>query len=254
MNGMQAFKIAALSATVAMTPSPPGTMTQYTTAHMAGAAPHSTYEVAVSRVAMGKALQMYLSVYAPAAGGKFRQIYLSPSAMDGYALIPKVEQGHGTPSYFPHETLDIVGTGELMGEARDQAVVLLHAQAADCGETTLSVLSLEDGAVTVPVQVSNLCGLSASIKHHTIVLRGPYYNAAAPAYKPTKNNATATLRYVDAHWVERPQYFKLNYPKEAAASHPPVQTPTPMFTPIFKAILGTPVPSGGAPATPRPQL
>jgi len=251
---MQAFKIAALSATVAMTPSPPGTLMQYTSASMAGAGPHSTYEVAVSRVAMGDAFQMHLSVYAPAAGGKFRQIYLSPSAMDRYALIPKVEQGRGTPRYFPHETLDIVGTGQLMGEPRDQAVVLLHTQDADCGETTLSVLSLEDGAVSVPVQVSNLCGLSASIKHHTIVLRGPYYNATAPAYKPTKNSATATLRYVDGRWIEKPQYFKLNYPKENPGLHPPVQTPTPMFTPIFKAILNTPMPSGGAPATPRPRL
>ncbi|MBC5816170.1 MAG: hypothetical protein GIW97_06475 [Candidatus Eremiobacteraeota bacterium] len=252
---MRAFKIAAISAAVALTPAPPGTVMQKAAAYLEGPGAHSRYQIIASRTPLGKPVQYqwYLSVYAQSATDNLFQLtYQSPSATDRFAIVPKLEQGHGTPMYFPQETVSIIGSGQLMGQARDQTLVMVHAAGADCGESTLSVLSIEDGVVTVPVQVSNLCGLSASIRHHTIVLRGPYYNASAPAYKPTKNSATATLRYVDNRWVETPHYFKLNYPKLPAPAAHPEQTPTPMFTPIFKAIIATPAPSGGAPATPRP--
>ena len=266
MSGMRVFKAAAIVAAcvlfagvvaiaqmqLPLHPAPPGTVMQKAVAYLAGDAMHSRYQIIVSRTPLGKPVQYqwHLSVYAQNGDQDFRLAYESPSATDRYALVPKLEPGHGTTMFFPQETVSIVGSGQLMGEARDQTLVLVHAAAADCGESTLSVLAASDGVLSVPVQVSNLCGLSASIAHHTIVLRGPYYNRTAPAYKPTKNNAVATLKYVDGAWVERPQYFRLNYPKAPPAAVTPLVSPSPMFTPIFKAILKTPAPTG-APATPR---
>ena len=268
MSGMRVFNAAAsvvagvLCAGIAASaqmqlplhPVPPGTVMQKAVAYLAGDAMHSRYQIITSRTPLGRPVQYqwHLSVYAQNGDQDFRLAYESPSATDRYDLVPKLEPGHGTTMFFPQENVHIVGSAQLMGEARDQTLVLVHAAAADCGESTLSVLSANDGAISVPVQVSNLCGLSASIAHHTIVLRGPYYNKTAPAYKPTKNNAVATLKYVDGTWVEHPRYFRLNYPKAPAAAVTPLVKPSPLFTPIFKAIISTPAPTGAL-ATPRPR-
>ena len=44
----------------------------------------------------------------------------------------------------------------------------------------------------------------------SIELAGPYYNASAPMCCPTKNSASAVLRYRGGKWVETPNYFKIN--------------------------------------------
>ncbi len=233
-------------------PAPPGSVARDVIADLSGDATHAMYHIVTSRAPVGKPAQdqWYLSVYAPSPDHGLGLLYQSPSDTDHYAVVPKLVQGHGTETYFPQETVSIAGKGQLMGEARDQVLVLVHAAAADCGMSTLSLLMLDGGAIRVPIQVSNLCSLSASVVHHTIVLRGPYYNATAPAYKPTKNNASATLRYVDGYWVERPQYFKLTYLPQVSATVTPLVKPSPLFTPIFKSIVTTPKPSG-APPPPR---
>lgn len=266
MSGMRVFKPAAvvfacaLLAGVAASaqmqlplhPAPPGTVIQKAVAYLAGDGMHSRYQIIASRTPLGRPVQYHwhLSVYAQNGDQDFRLAYESPSATDRYELVPKLEPGHGTTMFFPQESVSIVGSAQLMGEARDQTLVLVHEAAADCGESTLSILAAGDGVVSVPVQVENLCSLSATIQHHTIVLSGPYYNSTAPAYKPTKNHATASLRYVDGRWMEHPQYFKLRYPKQPPAAVSPLVSPSPMFTPIFKAIISTPAPTG-APAPPR---
>ncbi|GAC1506089.1 MAG: hypothetical protein NVS1B14_11470 [Vulcanimicrobiaceae bacterium] len=253
---MAGFFGASAQSTLPLEPSPPpGKIAQDVTAYLAGDAMHSRYRAITSRVRMPDSSQdqWYFSLYAQNGDEDFRRIFESPSASDSFNLVPKLERPPTAPRYFPNETVRVAGRGEFMGEARDQVLLLVHESSADCGMSTLSVLSSEPGPgpVVVPVQVSNPCSLSVAIAHHTIVLRGPYYKANAPRYKPTKNNATATLRYVDAHWVERPEYFRLVYPRAPAITVTPLTaSPTPFFTPIFKAILTTPAPSG-APQPPR---
>ncbi|MDP9018498.1 MAG: hypothetical protein M3N19_09275 [Candidatus Eremiobacteraeota bacterium] len=226
--------------------SPPGTIAQDVTAYLGASAQHDLYRVITSHRPLGEEQQWFLSVYVQDAQGDYGLAYQSPSDSDHFHVVPKLEKGNGTPRYFPHEIVSIAGKGQLMGEPRDQVLVLVHESAADCGMETLSVLDAHPAPapVSIPVQVSNLCGLTASVEHHTIRLRGPYYDAHAPAYKPTINNASATLRFVDGHWVEHPHYFKLTEPTQVQPTVTPLTHASPLFTPIFKAIIGTPVPSG----------
>jgi len=86
--------------------------------------------------------------------------------------------------------------------------------------------------------------LSARVVRGTIVLHGPYYNASAPLCCPTKPNASAILRYANGRWTERPQYFKLASWPHTTPAETPLTHATPLFTPIFKAIVTTPKPSG----------
>ena len=234
-----------------LNPPPPGTVVQNVAAYLAGDAMHSRYQVVTSRKQVGtpQEVQWTLSVYGPAASGLALQ-YQSPSASDPYGLVPKLEQGVGTKMYFPRETLKVAGKGELMGEARDQVLVLVSAAAADCGSVTLAVLDAQGGSPHVSARVENPCDLRAKVQHHTIVLSGPYYNKSAAMCCPTKNHAVATLRYVDGRWVEKPAYFKLSMPRVPITVEPPLTHPSPLFTPIFKAIITTPAPSG-APQPPR---
>lgn len=235
--------LAATSLAVAavLVPPPPGTVVQDVLAT------HGGYRTVVSRQQTGAPgeVQWYLSVYAP--GKAPAMIYRSPSAADPFAIVPKLERGAGTTAYFPHETVKIAGKGELMGEPRDQTLVLVHAFSADCGVSTLSIISVEAGAVRAEAQVSNPCDLQARIDHHRVILSGPYYNASAPLYKPTKNKAVAVLRYADGMWTQTPKYFKLSVPRQSAAT--PLTSPSPIFTPIFKSVVTTPKPTG-APAPP----
>ena len=235
----------------ALQPPPPGTIVQNLGAYLAGDAMHSRYQVVTSRKQVGTPheIQWTLSVYGPAAGGLALR-YQSPSAMDPSGLVPKLEQGVGTKMYFPRETLKLAGKGELMGEARDQVLALVSAAAADCGSVTLAVLDAQGGTPHVSARVDNPCDLRAKIQHHTIVLSGPYYNKNAALCCPTKNHAVATLRYINGRWVEKPAYFKLSVPRQAVPPVSPLTSPSPLFTPIFKAILTTPAPSG-PPQPPR---
>ncbi|MDQ6931307.1 MAG: hypothetical protein M3126_11660 [Candidatus Eremiobacteraeota bacterium] len=268
MNGTRVFRLAAIFASLlgpagfvvasAQTPPPssaPGgsTMVQSLTASFADT-PRSRYRVVASRSPVGQPPeeQWTLSVSAQNGSDEYHPLYESPAGPDPFHLVPKLERGANTARFFPHETVRIIGAGQLMGEARDQVLVLVHAEAADCGSSTLSVISTQSGAgpVEVPVQVNNPCNLTATIEHHTIVLRGPYYNKNAPLYKPTMNKAVATLRYENNAWVEKPAYFALKYPRLPAPVVTPLTKPSPLFTPIFKAILTTPQPSGAPPPPP----
>lgn len=228
-------------------PAPPGTVVQNIGAYLAGDGMNSRYQVVASRKQVGTAdeIQWYLSVYGPSQKGT-ALLFQSPSGSETDALVPKLEQGSGTKMYFPRETLKIAGKGQLMGEARDQVVALITAASADCGGATAAILSAEGDRVRVAARVDNPCGLTAKIQHHTIVLSGPYYNKTAALCCPTKVHAVATLRYTDGMWVEKPQYFKLTVPAQTATVTP-LTHPSPLFTPIFKAVVTTPAPSGPPP-------
>lgn len=266
MNGTRAFRLGAIfvslvglggfvvaSAQPAPSHSPAATMVQSLTASYADA-PRSRYRVVTSRSPVGHPPedQWTLSISAQNGSDDYRLLYESPGGADPFHIVPKLEQGTNGSRFFPHETVRIVGGGQLMGETRDQVLVLVHAEAADCGSSTLSVIATQSGTgpVEIPVQASNPCALTATIEHHTIVLRGPYYDKNAPLYKPTINKAVATLRYENNAWVEKPAYFKLNYPRLPLPAVTPLTKPSPLFTPIFKAILTTPAPSGAPPPPP----
>lgn len=234
-------------------PPPPGRVVQNVGAYLAGDGMNSRYQVVASRRQVGTAeeVQWYLSVYGPPSErGAQPLLFQSPSLSETGGLVPKLEQGHGTKMYFPRETLKIIGKGEFMGEARDQVVAHITAASADCGGATVAILQAEANRVRVAARVDNPCGLTAKIVHHTIVLSGPYYSKTAALCCPTKPNATATLRYTDGVWVERPQYFKLSVPAQTATVTP-LTHPTPMFTPIFKAVVTTPAPTGPPPPSVR---
>lgn len=250
MNGTRAFKLAGFLGVIVLTgafAAPPGAVVHDMKADFDGKAA-GQYRVITSREPIGNPPedQWYLSIYDPAD----KMIYQSPNAEDRFALVPRLQHGYDTARMFPHVTVALSGSGNLMGEPRDQVLISVHESGADCGTATLSILSMQSGSLEVPVQVTNPCRLQASVAHHTIILRGPYYNARAPLYKPTINNATATLRYVDNAWVERPKYFKLQYPRVPVPAVTPLTKPTPLFTPIFRAIVTTPAPSG-PPLPPR---
>ena len=254
MKNLYAFAACAFLACVAgvgaqgtlLQPSPPpGKIAQNVRAFLAGAGVRGPYRIVTSRANVGKLRQQqwYLSIYAPGAANDLLRIYQSPASDDRLGIVPKLEQGHGTDRYFPTESVTIIGKGELMGEARDQALVLVRARSADCGEATLSILDAFGGAVHVDAQISNPCALEATISNSTVLLRGPYYNESAPLCCPTKANAVAVLRYANGRWFERPQYFKLSVPRQAAPAVTPLTHVTPLFTP-YKSIITSPKPSG----------
>ena len=66
------------------------------------------------------------------------------------------------------------------------------------------------------VTLQNGCDLQAKIVTPSsgnayLLLTGPYYGPEAAMCCPTKNKASATLKFVNGKWVETPNYFKL-YP------------------------------------------
>lgn len=93
-----------------------------------------------------------------------------------------------------------------------QLVVASHEMAADCGSAAVTVFATKFGGNVGPVvTVSNPCDLSAKIGSDgaSLELTGPYYNASAPLCCPTKNSASATLRFVNGKWSASPNYFKV---------------------------------------------
>jgi hypothetical protein len=115
--------------------------------------------------------------------------------------------------WFPVQQLHIVGAAKLMGSPTQQLVVQSHEMAADCGGATVTVFASGPGdSVVRAVSVTNPCELTATIGADgaSIKLKGPYYSATAPMCCPTKNAASAVLRYNGGKWVETPNYFKIN--------------------------------------------
>lgn len=155
-----------------------------------------------------KFYQWYVSIY-KLRGGAYRLNYQTPR--NGGPLA-RVERAHGAKMWFPIQTVKIVGTAGLMHRGISQLIVASHEMAADCGSAAITVFATRPGGNVGPVvTVGNPCDLTATIGGDgaSLELTGPYYNASAPLCCPTKNNATATLRYVNGKWSESPNYFKI---------------------------------------------
>lgn len=232
-------------------PAPPGKVVQSVTSYLGYEAMNSRYRLVTSRVALTKSQsQSYLTIYAQHGDG-FVQIFQSPSRYDPLNLVPRSARMPGTQLYLPSESVRIVGSGEFMGSGRQQALVLVHEAAADCGSATLSILRSDPGPgpIRLVAQVSNPCDLSAAIAGHTIVLNGPYYNSTAPLCCPTQQHARAVLTYGNARWTMHPAYFKLSV--KGIMSKVRLIGPMPHMTPSPKSIMRSPLPSPGALQTPR---
>ena len=242
-----------------LVPRPPGATVQTATAYLSGEAMNSRYRIVTSRVPVGKPPrdQWYLSVYAQ-NGDDFSQLFQSPGASDTLKIVPQLQQGSGTSAYFPIETLRIVGVGEFMGAGFQQAILQMHAAAADCGMTQISILRADPGPgpIYVTAQVQNPCSLTATMSHGAIQLSGPYYSESSPLCCPAKPHAQATLRYTGGTWVETPNYFALRVVPEPAVT--PLTHPTPLVSPMMRnPLVTTPAPSNaplGPPARARSRL
>lgn len=195
-------------------PAVPGTIVQRQAAYLTGAAPGGQWSAVASKTLVGSGsgqsfYQWYLSIYAPRRGA-YRLRYQSPK---NGGPLERVTQASGAKMWFPVQRLRIVGAAGLMGHSTQQLVVQSHEMAADCGGSMVTVFASGPGdAVVRAASVTNQCELDAKIGADgaSIVLTGPYYNATAPMCCPTKNAASAVLRYRGGKWVESPDYFKLN--------------------------------------------
>ncbi len=200
---------------VTFSPAPPGSAVQSQLVYLNGEAMHGQWRAVASKKLVGSAngnsfYQWYLSIYA-IDEATYRLKFQSPA--DGGPLAV-VTQAGGAKLWFPVQQLRIVGAAELMQPATQQLVVQSHEMAADCGASTVAVLTVNAAGQVVPaVSVRNGCELNASIVHGSngdaIALSGPYYGPNAPLCCPTKTHASATLRYADGKWSVRPSYFSL---------------------------------------------
>ncbi|MGZ3540670.1 MAG: hypothetical protein ACXVAF_05705 [Vulcanimicrobiaceae bacterium] len=189
----------------------PGSTVQNVPLHMDGSA-NGTWRVTASRVLKDTVggrtdYQWYLSVYSPDGALAYR----SPG--DTAGLVTRLQKANGAPYYFPHQSLSIAGAGRLMGSDAEQAVVAIREIGADCGAMTVAILDISDGGrKAVPVaRVTNFCDLEPKIVGDAVQLTGPYYGPSAPLCCPTKNHASAMLRYRNGEWVESPLYFRLHH-------------------------------------------
>src|SRR5579862_1927174 len=194
-------------------PAPPGAIVDRRLIAFNGAGIADRWPAIVSKALVGsdgarKFYQWYVSIYTLRRGA-YRLNYQSPR--NGGALT-RVEQANGAKMWFPLQSVKIVGSAPLMHRGVEQLVVASQEMAADCGSASIVVFATKPGGNVGPVvTVSNPCYLRARIGADgtSLELTGSYYNASAPLCCPTKNNATATLRYVHSKWSETPSYFKL---------------------------------------------
>ena len=199
-------------------PVPPGTVTQSVLLYMAGQAMSSQWRAVASKKLVGtsfgtKFYQWYLSIY-QIDGDVYHLRYQSPA--NGLPL-DKVAKAKGATMWFPLQELTIVGGGQFAHQTIDQLVVSSHQTGADCGAATITVFgyNYKTNKVVRNVSVDNGCSLTAKIVRGTngandsLMLSGPYYNATAPMCCPTKNNASATLKFNGTKWVESPDYYKV---------------------------------------------
>ena len=199
---------------------PPGKVVQDVVTYLSGEAMNSKWHVVSSRVAVGRqngkepAYQWYLSIYAPAANG-WTLAYRSPGP--GTNLLAKVTKANGAELYFPMASVKIVGGAELEQAAVQDAVVMVHEQAADCGSSTVAVFGANTKfKPSVHVAVQNGCQLDAKIVKYgnmqAVQLTGPYYGPKAAMCCPTKNNAMAKLTNSGAirGWNVTPNYFRID--------------------------------------------
>ncbi len=198
----------------AFAPPVPGTIVQNQIAYLTGANPDGQWRAVASKKLVGTGsgqsfYQWYLSIYALRRGA-YRLRYQSPR---NGGPLETVTQADGAKMWFPIAQLRVVGAAKLTGSAAQQLVVQSHEMAADCGGSTVTVFGSGPGdSVVRAVTVTNPCELRATVGADgtSIELAGPYYNASAPMCCPTKNSASAVLRYRGGKWVETPNYFKIN--------------------------------------------
>lgn len=197
---------------------PPGAVVQDVVTYLSGEAMNSKWHVVSSRKAVGRqngktpVYQWYISIYAPAANG-WTLAWRTPSA--GSSLLSNVTKAKGAQLYFPQQSVTIIGGAELEQPAVQDAVVLFHEAAADCGSSTVAIIGDPGRAMkpTVRATVVNGCDLKAKIVKYgnmqAVQLSGPYYGPKAPMCCPTKNNATAKLTYSGQirGWSVTPKYF-----------------------------------------------
>jgi len=186
----------------------------------------SQWRGVVSRKAVGKDAvdnetfyQWYVTIYAIDATGNYARKYQAPGK--GTALLDVVEKAKGATLWFPRQTAQIVGVGAFMQPDVQQLVVAVHQTGADCGSATLTVFRYDSAtAKIVPaVSLANGCALDAKIVHETagdaLQLKGPYYGPKAAMCCPTKENASAMLRYRNGKWRLAPAYYEMSVGKYA---------------------------------------
>lgn len=203
-------------------PAPPGTVVQSQPVHLTSPAMHSQWRAVVSRKLLGSGAdvrfyQWYLSIYEDngaacslACSYHYGLKYQSPA---NGGPLSTVTQPKGATIWFPVQQLRIVSAAEFMQSGIEELVVESHAMSADCGVSTVAVLSVTGGKVVPAVSVRNGCELSASIvggkNGLSIDLSGPYYGPNAAMCCPTKPHATAVLGYSNGKWSETPNYYPL---------------------------------------------
>jgi hypothetical protein len=112
--------------------------------------------------------------------------------------------------------LKIDGIGQFTHPAVDDLVVEQQEASADCGGGNVSVFYYDwtRQKIEKSITVTNGCELHAKVIHDklgdAIQLNGPYYGPNAPMCCPTKNNATAILRYTNGKWTLKPNYFTIS--------------------------------------------
>jgi hypothetical protein len=203
-------------------PTPPGTVTQSVLFYMTGQAMHSQWRAVVSKKLVGtdsgtKFYQWYVSIY-QIDDATYKMRYQSP--VNGGPL-DKVVRAGGGGMYFPMQEASIVGAGEFAHQTVDQLVVSSHQTGADCGAATITVFGydVKTNKVVRNVTVDNGCDLSAKIVRGSngaddwLQLSGPYYNKTAPMCCPTKNKASATLKFANGKWVQSPSYYTVTQGK-----------------------------------------
>ena len=206
--------LAASAGTDVFSPSIPGTVSQNQIAHLTGPSTNGQWRAIASKKVVGSGngqtfYQWYLSIYAMRRG-IYRLRYQSPK---NGAPLEAVTQASGAKMWFPIQDVHIVGAASLTGHSTQQLVVQSHEMAADCGGATVTVFASGPGdSVVRAVTVTNQCELTAKIgaDGSSIDLSGPYYNSTAPMCCPTKNSASAVLRYRGGKWIESPKYFAFN--------------------------------------------
>jgi hypothetical protein len=196
-------------------PPPPGAIVQSRLVYLTGEAMHSQWRAVLSKGLVGSGngtrfYQWFLSFYA-IDGTVYHLKYRSPDAPVPFGRVTKA---HGASLWFPVQDAKIAGAGELMGPGAQQLVLQSHEAAADCGTARVDVFFYGAAMQMVmrTLSVENSCSLSASVIHahgDSLQLTGPFYAANAPLCCPTKERATATLRFNNGTWTEKPPYFKI---------------------------------------------
>lgn len=200
-------------------PKPPGTIVQSQLVYFSGEAMHGQWRAVLSKQLLGTSggdsfYQWFISMYR-LDDATYTLQYQSPSG-GPFEKVKKVDSS----MWMPFQSGSIVGVAELMDAGVQQLVMTSHETGADCGSETVTIFGYDpkSGKVVPAATVQNGCTLKTKIitsKSGSAYLQftGPYYGPNAPMCCPTKNSATATLKYTGGKWVETPAYFTL-YPKK----------------------------------------